>query len=207
MVIRSKVAGVTATNSDGLERQEIIRRAVKVGMEIIAIPEPQNPHDENAIGLWIDGKSKRWQIGYIKSGLADDLSGYLEEGASLSIRVLQVTGGGPGKSLLGVNIKIDVEGVDDEIDDAEDDEDDRPRGRRRKRSTVTTQATGKSWKAIQGLGCLGILGGIVLIGIGISMIDRAAKEPSPVGVFGAICLILGLPLYLFGRIGAWWFHG
>ena len=174
-------------------------------MTLIAVPEPKNPYDPNAIGLWIEGKAKRWQIGYVKAELARKLSGYLKQGASLDVHILQVTGGDDDRN-VGVNIKIDVDGVDDEFDETED-EDEQPRRRPRKRSTVTTEATGKGWKAIQGLGCLGVLGGIVLMGIGLSMIDRAAKEPSPLGVFGAICLMLGLPVYLFGRIGAWWFHG
>jgi hypothetical protein len=213
MVIRSKVAGVTATNPDGLERQEIIRRGCRAGMSLIAVPEPNNPHAPHAIGLWIERNGKRWQIGYIRSGLAAELCEYLDEGAYLKVQILQVTGGDAGRS-FGVNIRIyvavliDVAVLEDEIDDEDDDDEkERPVRRGRRRSTVTVEATGKGWKAIQGIGCLGVLGGIVLIGIASSTIDPAAKGPSPIGGIGAMCFLLGLPVYLFGRIGAWWFHG
>ena len=69
-------------------------------------------------------------------------------------------------------------------------------------------ATGKGWKAIQALGCLGSLLGVLLFFIGVATFDRAAKEPSSVvAALGILCLIVGLPVYLFGRAGAWWSHG
>lgn len=199
MVIRSKVAGVTATNPDGLKRQEIIRRACHAGMDLIAEREPKNPYDSNAIGLWIEGKAKRWQIGYIKAGLADKLSEYLNQGASLSVQILEVTGGDAGRN-FGVNIRIDVAGLGDEPK--------RRTRRRRQRSTVTVEAPGKGWKAIQGVGCLGVIAGMVLFGIGLSTI-RAGRDrgDAALGAAGMVILLLSLPIWLFGRIGAWWFHG
>jgi hypothetical protein len=149
MVIRSKVAGVTAKNPDGIKRQELIRRGCCAGMELLAVPESNNPYDPHAIGLWVEMIGKRWQIGYIKAGLADELCNYLDQGKSLSVHVLEVTGGDAGRS-FGVNIRIDVA--------------------RRKRSSVTVEATDKGWKAIRGFGCLGVLVGVVLIGLAMSTI-------------------------------------
>jgi hypothetical protein len=191
MVIRSKVAEVTAENPDGIKRQEFIRRGCCPGMELLAVPEPENPYDPHAIGLWIEMIGKRWQIGYIKAGIANKLYKYLDQRVSLSVHVLEVTGGDVGRS-YGVKIRIDVE---------------TPVRRRRERSAVTVKATGKGWKAIQGLGCLGVLVGVVLIGIAVSTFDPAAKGPSPIGRIGAMCLLFGIPAYLFGRIGTWWYHG
>jgi hypothetical protein len=195
MLIRSKVAGVTAKNPDGIKRQDLIRRGCRAGMELLAIPEPKDSYAPNVIGLWIEMIGRRWQIGYIKAGLADKLYKHLDQGASLSVHVLDVTGGDAGRS-YGVHIRIDVAGVEDE----------RPVRRRWKRSTVTVEATGKGWKAIRGFGWLGVLIGVLLIGIAISTIDPPAKGPSPIGRIGAMCLLLGFPAYLFGRIGAWWFR-
>lgn len=60
-------------------------------------------------------------------------------------------------------------------------------------STVTTQATGKSWKAIQLVGGLGLVIGIPLVFVMM-----------PVGV--GLCIV-GLCVYIAGRVGAWWYHG
>jgi hypothetical protein len=79
-------------------------------MPLLAIRQPENPRDPNAIGLWVQGKTRRHQIGFIKSGLAEELGEHLDEGAALTVRVLEVTGGGKGQS-LGVNIEITVHGL------------------------------------------------------------------------------------------------
>ena len=99
-VIRSKISGVTFPNPDGSDRQAIIRRHVRDGMSLRAIPEPKNPRDKHAVGLWVLA-GRRWrQIGYIGSELAHDL-----RGESLQVNVLERTGGGRGMS-YGVNIEI-----------------------------------------------------------------------------------------------------
>ncbi|MGP0065930.1 MAG: hypothetical protein ACLQGP_20315 [Isosphaeraceae bacterium] len=79
-------------------------------MPLLAIPQPENPRDPKAIGLWVQGKTRRHQIGFIKSELAEELGEHLNQGAALTVRVLEVTGGGKGKD-LGVNIEITIHGI------------------------------------------------------------------------------------------------
>ena len=100
--IYSKVAGVTFANDDGSSRQALIRRHVRAGAKLLAIREPRNPRDRNAVGLWVRTWLGRRQIGYIRSELAADLAGQ-----PLRAVVTQVTGGGPGKA-YGVNILLQV---------------------------------------------------------------------------------------------------
>jgi hypothetical protein len=110
--IRSKVVGVTFDNPDGASRQAIIKRFCDAGMELEIRPEPDNPHDENALGVWVRTGghfgSRGLQIGYIRSELADELGESLEKGCEISARILEVTGGGRGKN-FGVNIELRVE--------------------------------------------------------------------------------------------------
>ena len=108
--IRSKVSGVTFVNDDRTKRQDVIRRYCHVGTELKAIPDPKNAYDPEAIGLWISmgriGKTRR-QIGYIRSGLSTEVNDHLRSGGSVSVKVLDVTGGDDGRN-LGVNIEINL---------------------------------------------------------------------------------------------------
>ena len=61
---------------------------------------------------------------------------------------------------------------------------------------VTTEATGKTYKALQAIGVILILIGVVSCAAGG---DGVAAAP---GLF-----LIGVVLYLFGRVGAWWKHG
>jgi hypothetical protein len=110
--IRSKAVGVTFDNPDGTSRQAIIKRFCDAGMDLEIRPEPDNPHDENALGVWVRKGghfgSRALQIGYVRSELADELRKTLEQGCEVSARILEVTGGGRGKN-FGVNIELRVE--------------------------------------------------------------------------------------------------
>lgn len=53
----SKIYGVTHHNSDGTDRQTLIRDYVRPGMVLIHKREPDNPYDEWAISLWVKAKS------------------------------------------------------------------------------------------------------------------------------------------------------
>lgn len=67
---------------------------------------------------------------------------------------------------------------------------------------ATTQQTGKAWKAFQALGVLGMLTCCTLGFLGLNGV--AVTEP--VWPFlGAV--VVFMPLWIFGRLGAWWFHG
>lgn len=99
--IRTKLVGVTFDNPDGTNRQEIIRREVRKGMKLVAVPEPDNPVDPNAITVCVRyrfGRSS--QVGYLSASLARDLAGM-----PLAIEVLEVTGGKSGK-VYGVNVRV-----------------------------------------------------------------------------------------------------
>ena len=67
---------------------------------------------------------------------------------------------------------------------------------------ATTQQTSKLWKAIQALGVLGIL---VCCTLGFLGINGVAVQ-EPVWPFLAAAAVF-VPVWIFGRIGAWWFHG
>lgn len=111
--IRSKVAGVTFRNADGTDRQKMIWKYCRVGMPLIAVREKKNRHSPagTAIALYVPErpdyttKDQAWQIGYIKGDLSPDVAEVMDSGGSATIVVIDVTGGGFGKS-FGVNIQI-----------------------------------------------------------------------------------------------------
>ncbi len=47
---QTKVVGVTFTNADGAPRQRIIAKC-GIGEDIDLVPEPDNPHDANAVAV------------------------------------------------------------------------------------------------------------------------------------------------------------
>jgi hypothetical protein len=65
------------------------------------------------------------------------------------------------------------------------------------------EKTSKKWKAIQALGagimCLGVVSCVA----GISSPDKSEFT----AMFMAACFLIGLVLYIRGRVGAWWHHG
>ncbi len=58
---------------------------------------------------------------------------------------------------------------------------------------TTIEATGKSWKFVQ-------LAGVILIVIGLVAVFSEVVAGLPLGVVGVV-------LYIVGRMGAWWQHG
>jgi len=60
--------------------------------------------------------------------------------------------------------------------------------------TVTIEKTGKKWKAIKAAGALAFIAGFATAAAGAIEV-------------GCTILLFGIAAYLFGRIGAWWFHG
>lgn len=67
----------------------------------------------------------------------------------------------------------------------------------------TIEQTGKGWKGLQAIGCLGSLAGLTTLIVGISMANQGTKASA----IGMMILFVGVPTYLFARIGSWWFHG
>lgn len=99
----SKVVGVTHSNSDGQKRQHIIKAFCKEGAPLELRPEPQNPVDPEAIGIWIGTD----QIGYLPAGrTASEVLQMISSGNTVTARVSNVTGGTKDKPTYGVNILI-----------------------------------------------------------------------------------------------------
>lgn len=69
---------------------------------------------------------------------------------------------------------------------------------------TTTQQTGKLWKGIQGIGCLGAMIGITILFIGIAMGKDGGPKTAAIGMGAMLACV---PIYIFGRACAWWFHG
>lgn len=61
---------------------------------------------------------------------------------------------------------------------------------------VTTEATGKHYKAAQLIGALIICAGVI-----------SCSAVHDAGMISASFFLIGLVIFLFGRIGAWWHHG
>ncbi len=191
--IRSKVVGVTFDNPDGTSRQAIIERFGAAGMDLEIRPEPDNPHDENALGVWVRKGghfgSRTLQIGYVRSELADELRESLEKGCEISARILEVTGGGRGKN-LGVNIELRVESARTLVSES---------------SSPTTGVTDFfSWLGYTILGMVGLfvaLGRIVL-GITRYLLGRfSGLSPSrKIALAGSYVAIAGIGLWTLGYL-------
>ncbi len=120
-MVRCKVAGVSFANDDGSSRQRIIRKYCRIGKSLEVRLEPDERYSEDAMGLWVRGRwllifPARYQIGHIKNEIATQIRADVIRGSPISVRILDVTGGGWfRKELYGVNIEIRV-GVGDEFD-------------------------------------------------------------------------------------------
>jgi hypothetical protein len=109
----SKVRGVNHQNEDGKNRQDIIKALVKKGMELKMIPEPNNPVDTGALGLYVEGKlgmfgkNKLYRIGYIGAEVSPEIHEELDNGHKIFVDVTEITGGRKEtEGRVGVNIKI-----------------------------------------------------------------------------------------------------
>ena len=69
---------------------------------------------------------------------------------------------------------------------------------------VTIEATGKTWKFVQLIGA-----GMAIWGtVGCMMTDTTKPGDASAGMaLNILLLIGGIAVFVFGRIGAWWFHG
>ncbi len=97
---KTKIVGVTYDN-----RQSTIKEINEVLDYLIAVREPENPHDPNAINIHVkkyNGETK--SIGYVNRGLAADLSKQIDAGKELVIQDFVVLGDPTKKHNLGVLI-------------------------------------------------------------------------------------------------------
>lgn len=87
--------------------------------------------------------------------------------------------------------------------------------RGRQGGVVTTQRTGKFWKLLTLVGVLSVLIGGGMLAVGLSseasmpVADGATVPSGELGTagMGMLLLMLGVPTFIFARLGAWWFHG
>ena len=104
---QTKVVGVTFTNADGAPRQRIIAKC-GIGEDIELVPEPDNPHDANAVA--VTRRRTGEQIGYLSRDVAGRLVEQAESGMEFSAEIHEIIGGGSwfSKKSLGVILKIGV---------------------------------------------------------------------------------------------------
>jgi hypothetical protein len=91
---RTTIAGVTKQNSDGTDRQALIK-SIRAGDELKLVREPNNPHDKYAIAVF---RASGEQLGYVPAG-DRRLAEHIDMGGRVSAKVVKVVGG-PG--ILGL---------------------------------------------------------------------------------------------------------
>lgn len=83
---------VVGTGFEG--RNKIIRKHCHTGMDVQLRREPHNPHDPNAVSVWISVQgflgAKSKQIGYLKSSHAKRISEVLDANHSLWAQIDEI---------------------------------------------------------------------------------------------------------------------
>ncbi len=100
----SKISGVTRTNPDGSDRQEIIDALTYSGQPLFLLREP-NQYSHNNIGVYV-----AFQIGYVNPELADELAPLLDEGVPIEAQITEITGGSQDKPTRGINVSFTIYG-------------------------------------------------------------------------------------------------
>jgi len=98
----TKVVGVTHKNSDGTDRQKILKDC-KAGEQLALIHEPVK-QDQNAVKVC---RQNGEQIGWLNQILAAETAPRLDRGSRVDAEIVELTGGGflSGK-VRGCNIRI-----------------------------------------------------------------------------------------------------
>jgi hypothetical protein len=93
-----------------MNRQALIKKHVRVGMQLTPAVEPDNPHDPNAVGLWYRARfglfMRDVHLGYIGRTHSAYVAEKLRAGNRVTVTVSQVTGGSKDKPTMGVNVVI-----------------------------------------------------------------------------------------------------
>jgi hypothetical protein len=97
----TKVVGVSKENSDGISRQDIIKKEVEEGDSLILALEPENEWDKNAIKVLSKLGN---QIGYLNREMAIKVKPALENQAEVHSKATWVN----GDKMLGVGIRIEL---------------------------------------------------------------------------------------------------
>lgn len=102
---KTKVVGVTFEG-----RQGTIANINEMMDRLVAIREPDNPYDKNAIGVFVkkmNGTKK--SVGYINRGLAAQLSPKIDEGKELIIHDYFLVGSTYTGPAIGIVISYSLE--------------------------------------------------------------------------------------------------
>lgn len=105
----TKIAGVTKTNDEGINIQEILCTLCP-GDTIWGLKDYRNEFDTNAIKLYSKGGT---HIGYLNRNVAADFAPLVDEGADVYGRIREITGGTNGKC-FGCNIEVWLEDINKE---------------------------------------------------------------------------------------------
>ena len=100
--IYSKLQGVTHTNRDGTDRQEIIADLCYQGQQLLLMRAP-NQYSQDNLDVYV-----AYQIGQVKTELAELLAPVLDEGGVVRAHVTEITGGSEDKPTHGVNVRFTI---------------------------------------------------------------------------------------------------
>jgi hypothetical protein len=100
--IYSKLQGVTRTNRDGTNRQDIISELCYQGQQLLLMRAP-NRYNENNLDVYV-----AYQVGQVTPELADFLAPILDEGDVVQAHVTEITGGSEDKPTRGVNVRFTI---------------------------------------------------------------------------------------------------
>jgi len=95
----TKVAGVTKTNDDGSDRQQILQDWRMLQL----IRDPGNPYDRNAVKICL---STGQQIGFLSAELAAEFAPKIDKGKRIEAVITEITGGIEENKTLGCNVKL-----------------------------------------------------------------------------------------------------
>jgi hypothetical protein len=114
----SFIAGLPYRAPDGTDRA-VYCATFKPGTELILVPEPDNPHDDNAVALWHAGR----HVGYIPSKHSW-VAAAIKEGDTLHCTVSDIARDVNGRAeRVGLRIAIIADGdLDEHEDEIEDDD-------------------------------------------------------------------------------------
>ena len=100
--IYSKLQGVTRTNRDGTNRQEISAELCYKGQQLVLMRSP-NQYSDNNLDVYI-----AYQVGQVNRELADLLAPILDEGNIVRAQITDITGGSEEKPTRGVNVEFTI---------------------------------------------------------------------------------------------------
>lgn len=102
----TKVVGVTHRNSDGTDRQRLLKKC-KRRERLVLVRETNNPHDSNAVKVC---RSNGGQLGYLSRDVANQIAERLDKGLDVIAEITSLTGGGLiFNRTRGCNIKITMQ--------------------------------------------------------------------------------------------------